>query len=654
MRAGARNTRIDRLPRELPLIALALGLGFVLILDVVWLLRFRWGYPTEWDESGYLAIGVRDANALTHHGLVLFARTIENQRTEAPLVPAVASVVFAILGAGMGQGVLVICVFMLILSVATYAIGTMIMSRWWAVLAAITVAAAPVVTDYSRVFHFAVPAAALFTSAVWALMRSDRLDNRLLVVLCGLLLGLTVLARTMTIAYLPAIAVAAGLLVLGAHGRRRPLVVNAVLGALTGCVVAAVWYVRSWRSVVDYLRSSGYGADSSHFGQSRSAFALDFWTRIAGTVTNNLYLPLAAVIFVCLVLGATLLLRRPSGGGGGRGELLRVVTAPWFVLVVVVVEGYVALTSSKNDGTAFALPWLPALVILAIFAVSRASNVGVRTTAAVVFLLLIITGLAMKSGFVPPVADTTTVHVPGIGRATVVDGRGIVQASVVEASGFPAQSSTTPLPAFHKRWLTFEKRVVRAILVSGGRTPDLTGFIASDSQILSNTSFQFATALLDEDVGFQWLSPFSNESIHERLTQDNVRFLLTAPTPSQSPNVLAPAMHAARAAGYHEVERFTMPDGLRAILWWRSRGPSGAGWAKERSAVACTRPNLRTHLGACLEGLSRWRPLPVVGHADRLGVSVRIARGQDQTANAVCDSLGYSADTTGNDGHAAA
>jgi hypothetical protein len=470
----------------------------------------------------------------------------------------------------MGQGVLVICTFMLILSVATYAIGTMIMGRWWAVLAAITVAAAPVVTDYSRVFHFAVPAAAFFTSAIWALMRSDRLRNRPLAVFCGLMLGLTVLARTMTVAYLPAIAVAASLLVLGAHGRRRPLVVNAVIGASTGCAVAAVWYIRSWRSVVDYLRSSGYGADSSHFGRSRSVFSLDFWTRIAGTVTNDLYLPLAALIVVCVLLGAALLLRRWSGSRGRRRELVRIVTAPSFVLVVVVVEGYVALTSSKNDGTAFALPWLPSLVLLAVFAVTRTSSAAVRTAAATAFLVLAVTGLAMKSGFVRPVAGTTTVHVPVIGRSTVVDGRGIVQASVVEASGFPSQPSTAPLPAFHKRWLMFEKRVVRAIMDRGSGTAEANGFVASDSQILSNTSFQLAAALLDDDVGFQWLSPFSGDSIRERLTQSRVRFLLTAPTPSQEPNTLAPATHAAHAAGYQDVEEFTMPDGRRAILWWRS------------------------------------------------------------------------------------
>jgi hypothetical protein len=562
---------VRRYPRDGPLLALTLSLGVVLILDIVWLLRFRWGYPTEWDESGYLAIGVRDANALTHHGLFSFARTIENQQTEAPLVPAVAAVVFAIFGAGMGQGVLVVCAFVLLLSLATYAVGKMIIGRWWAVLGAVTVAAAPVVTDYSRIFHFSVPAAAFFTSAVWALMRSDRLRNRPLVVLCGLLLGLMVLARTMTVAYLPAIAVAAFLQVLGTRERRGPLAVNALLGALAGCAVAALWYVRSWRSVADYLRSSGYGSDSSHFGASRSVFSLGFWTRIAGTVTNNLYLPLAALVVFCLLLGAVHLALRRTGRSQAR-ELLQVVSAPWFVLVVVVVEGYFALTSSKNDGTAFALPWLPALVLLAVFAASRGSGAVVRKAAAVAFIVLIATGLAMKSGFVSPLASTTTVHVPGIGHSTVLEGKGIVQAAVVEASGYPPQSATTPLPRFQKGWLAFEKRIVRAIAGRERVAPDSSGpdgFVATDSQILSNTSFQFAAALLDKNVGFQWLPPFSGDSFRKRLTQPAIRFLLTAPTPSQTRKGLAPAVRAAHATGYRDVALFTMPDGRQATLWWR-------------------------------------------------------------------------------------
>lgn len=404
MRARTTDNGIVRLYRgNAPLLALTLALGLVLILDIVWLLRFRWGYPTEWDESGYLAIGVRDANALTHHGVFSFARTFENQQTEAPLVPALAALVFAVFGSGMGQGVLVEFAFVLLLALATYAVGRTIMGRWWAVLAAVTVAAAPVVTDYSRIFHFSVPAAFFFTAALWALIRSDRLRERRFVVLCGLFLGLMVLARTMTVAYLPAIAVAALLQALGTRGPRRPLALNALLGVLAGCAVAGLWYVRSWRSVADYLRSSGYGADSSHFGASRPVFSIGFWTRIADTVTNNLYLPLTALVVFCLMLGVVQLAARWSGHRDAA-RLLRAVTAPWFVLVVVVVEGYLALTSSKNDGTAFALPWLPALVVLAVFAVSGLSRPAVRAALATAFAVLIVIGLAMKSGFVSPLA----------------------------------------------------------------------------------------------------------------------------------------------------------------------------------------------------------------------------------------------------------
>jgi hypothetical protein len=36
--------------------------------------------------------------------------------------------------------------------------------------------------------------------------------------------------------------------------------------------------------------------------------------------------------------------------------------------VLVVLEGYLVLTSSRNEGTGFSLPWLPALVILGVVA----------------------------------------------------------------------------------------------------------------------------------------------------------------------------------------------------------------------------------------------------------------------------------------------
>ena len=67
-------------------------------------------------------------------------------------------------------------------------------------------------------------------------------------------------------------------------------------------------------------------------------------------------------------------------------------------LSVVVVGGYLALTSSANEGTAFALPLLPPLVVLAVAALAtlpwRATAVALATLLAVVAAA----NLLMKSG----------------------------------------------------------------------------------------------------------------------------------------------------------------------------------------------------------------------------------------------------------------
>ena len=75
-----------------------------LALDLIWLVRFRWGYPTEWDESGYLAIAVRNTNALIDHGPIEFARVVETQPSQAPLVPGLATPVLAVLARASPRG----------------------------------------------------------------------------------------------------------------------------------------------------------------------------------------------------------------------------------------------------------------------------------------------------------------------------------------------------------------------------------------------------------------------------------------------------------------------------------------------------------------------------------------------------------------------
>lgn len=562
-----------QVPRSVAVV-LAGVIAVLTAINVIWLVRFRWGYPTEWDESGYLAIGVRDGTALSRHGLVAFARSVETQAVEAPLVPALAGVVFALFGAGMGQGVLLVCVFAALLVVATFAVALEVMDAWWSLLAAAVVGAIPLVVDYTRLFHFAVPATAFFTAAIWALLRSDRLARRGLVIAAGTLLGLTVLSRTMTIAYLPAFAVAAGLQLAAAEGNRRSRLINAAFGIVSCGLVAASWYARNWPSVRNYLASRGYGGASQHYGSGHSILSGGYWTRIVSEVANDLYLPLASVLLLCLLVAAMQVIARI------RSRHREGVAGFWksrgFVLVVVVLEGYLALTSSRNNGTAFALPWLPALVVAAVAAASRAPWRAWRLAAATLLVAAATVDVAMKSGFVPGLSGSARADLPGIGAVTVIQGKGILQSDVFDASGYPPRPATSPPPSFQRGWPAFEREAVRRIercARSSGTTLPV-GYIATPSQILSNTSFALAAALSREQLQVKWMTPYVDTvaGYRAQLAPAEIRFVMTAPVrhgATRKPS-LNRVVAAARAVGFRAAANLAMPDGRVLRLWWRS------------------------------------------------------------------------------------
>ena len=62
--------------------ALVAGIVCVtLVLHVVWLVRFRHGYVTEWDESGYMQFSLSNFDALHDQGLWTFAKTVGGRET---------------------------------------------------------------------------------------------------------------------------------------------------------------------------------------------------------------------------------------------------------------------------------------------------------------------------------------------------------------------------------------------------------------------------------------------------------------------------------------------------------------------------------------------------------------------------------------------
>ena len=85
--------------------ALVAGIVVVtVVLHVVWLVRFRHGYVTEWDESGYLQFSLSDFDALHDEGPWGFVKLVGHRGTFGPLLPAVTALGYPITGRGVFAG----------------------------------------------------------------------------------------------------------------------------------------------------------------------------------------------------------------------------------------------------------------------------------------------------------------------------------------------------------------------------------------------------------------------------------------------------------------------------------------------------------------------------------------------------------------------
>jgi 4-amino-4-deoxy-L-arabinose transferase-like glycosyltransferase len=551
------------------------SLGIVVLatlaLHFVWLHRFRDGYPTEWDESGYIALALSNTYALLDHGLGHLLWTVEVQGAQAPLVPLFTVPFHVVFGADVESSLFVLPLYFALLVVAAYALARRVMSPYWALLAAVVVSSVPEVTDYTRLYHFAVPAAALMTAALWALLRSDGLRSRWWAVGSGALVGLMLLSRTMTIAYLPAFALAGAIQVVHDRERRGARAANFGLGAVAAGVVAATWYLRNYHSVFDYLSSAGYGATSGQYGKSHSPFSLAFWTRVGGLVGDDLYLPLAVLVAACLLLGLVGLLRGSQLQGAVRRDI--------WSLVAVVAVGYLTLSSTKNEGTAFDLPWLPELIVLACAAAARVPRRELRVVLAALLVLVSGGNILMKSGLIRPLATVRAAELPWGGDVPVTDGRGLIQLEVA-GSGYPIGHPADPMPAVEREWLPLERRVAKTMVsyadAHGRRAYAL---VSATNPLFSNTRIALSGELCCRrllEVGRLRPRPLDTiPAYRARLRGSGANFLITGaegvtpdPTVSQ-----AKIEAAARASGFHLISRFSLPDGEPLHLWWRDREP---------------------------------------------------------------------------------
>lgn len=540
-------------------------------VNILWLIRFRFGQVTGWDESGYIAIAIRDTHALHDGGLASLVGEFERQNLQAPLLPLLTVPVDTVFGSGVFQSLIGLQVVAAGLVIVTFLLARTLMTRKWSLLAAACVATAPAVADYGRLYVFPVPAAVFLIASMWMLIRSDELRERRWVVGSGAMAGLMLLSRTMTFSFLPALGAASfGLLLLGGSGDRRTRFMSMVWAGATTGLVAGTWYLRNGVSVAAYLLHYGYGDQAGRFGASHPMSSWAYWAKDLHLVAQSFYLPLTVLLIAASVVALAAAMRSRAAGG-------ITVSPPVLVAASVSVVGYLVLTSSKNEGTGFVLPLLSPLVVLAVAAVARLRQRTLRQTFACLFVIVCVGNVGMKSGFVPALGDQVSLAVPGLGSVPVLDGRGLIQTEVA-AAGYPAGSSTKPLPAADKRWLPLMEGVTtfaRRYASERGQTPYLV--FASDNQIFNTTRADLANALsgsVGARTSFIERDPKGDRVAYyarrlEYLRPNFVEIAQHDPagrTAGITPERVATAL---RSLHYRRVYLFALPDGHRGSLWYR-------------------------------------------------------------------------------------
>jgi 4-amino-4-deoxy-L-arabinose transferase-like glycosyltransferase len=541
-------------------------------LDVFWLARFRRGYVTEWDESGYLQFSLSNFDALHDQGVWTFIKTVAGRGTFGPLVPLVTSLAYPAVTRGVFGSLLVLPLFFAGLVTATFGLARRVVSDSWAALAALCVAAIPAMTDYTRLYHFAIPATACMTAALWALLRSDGFRRPAWAAAFGLFVACTLLSRTMTVAYVPGLAAAAGVQFLQAGppgGRVR--IRNLALAAATCLLVAGPWYLRNRNSIYDYLVGRGYGEGATRFGRRHPISSWAYWTKELRIDLSYLQLSLAAaflIAFVCAL--AFLVMRSPRWRVPRSARSVALLT-----LVVVVLEGYLALTSSRDEGTAFSLPWLPTLVVLAVVA---AASVPVRVARAGLAALLVaasVVAIGSKSGLVPQLAAKRTTSVPGLGRVVVTDGEGIIQ-QVVRESGYDIGPVTERMPALHRRWLPVTRKVVGALYAEAkARRRPLDVTLGLDDGLFTWSRLTLAAQLwFHRYLSVDYLQAANGGDTvgsyrRQILSPNRENVLITGKEMPVATITESKVIKAARSLGFVRVRRFALPDGRRIWIWWR-------------------------------------------------------------------------------------
>jgi 4-amino-4-deoxy-L-arabinose transferase-like glycosyltransferase len=562
-----------------------------LIVGARWIWVYRHGQLLDIDEAGYLGFALNDYGGFIRGGLTGWLSAIAVPSIQAPMTTVVTSLIFIFTGPKVIAGFSVPLLAGLGCVIATYFLGKSVSYPRVGLLASILVASCPVIVNFSRTFQFSMPATLMMTLGLITMIKSERFKKAGWAILFGLSLGLMPLARTMTIAFIPGMAAGAFVYTIAEPSRRLQRVLMLSSSLVIAACTTATWLVPNGKYVFEYLFNFGYGSQASEYGAEQSKFGPDAWLAMLGHLCNNeVYLP----HFFVLLLGALsiFIVATLDSLKSMNGDFFyKIIQSSKLPVVIVIAEALLVLTSTRNKGTAFFAPIVPAMMVTAVWACLRVSHYRWYRFAVTGLLIgvVIVAGTPLLD-LRTPISSPVYANAPILGRVLVTDGRGTLQRYLGQAVHGPdcescsgQMSITEPMvPVSQRDWINISERTAAMI----HRTSGINAVVAwGFRHHLYNVNTVNLQALLSSG------SPFGGRQIEPTVTGESVDgymswmtqdvvdacVLLTSDKIVKGdflPVVNRAFMHeAAEKAGLIPDQQLSTPDGQTVTIWKHKVNP---------------------------------------------------------------------------------
>lgn len=571
-----------------PVLTVAVAGALVACSHIWWVARHRLQGGFDGDEATYLSIALRYRSARQTFGLDGLGRTVLETPRNGPLTPLLSS--FVVVGRNpLASALAVQAVLVAVAAVAVAVLARRLAGRGPALVAGIVVLGLPGMIVAARAYQPVPAVTATLAVAVAALVASDRGRRMWLLAVFGAAVGAMLLSRSMTVAFVPGLAVAA-VIVLGIN--RRALR-GVALAAVAASVIAGPWWASQFQaSIAPYLWRYGYTAGNDTADDLGPASPLlRLLIRLGLLIVDVRAILLVPALVLAALAGWELVRRvRRSDVASRRSAALailgrhRELVAVW----VVVVMGWTALLSSRNTGTYFQLP----LTVLAVAGMAGLSPL-VRPPAlrrlGAVFVVAAVVNLALVSR----VDLGTTVRMGG-GTLAFALWAGSEGSQAIDFENgdrrFSATASWTEREEAMRDWAEAQNATAAAVdelTPSGG---EVYQTFVGDIRLFQASTLELAARLTKRGV-----SPWEAPTARSRITDAPVSY---APMVGDRPRVIVavraasyqsftgqegyspdPVLEESAAHGWQVARRIPLPDGgeVRILTHPDNQGRGGHG-----------------------------------------------------------------------------